>query len=261
MQTSQVPSAREHPPRRWLFGVPIDALQLEDVLDAAERAIKDRQRLLVSVVNAAKIVEMSREPVLREAVLRGDLILADGMSIVWAGRLLRQPLPERVAGIDVMLGLLRRADAARYRVYLFGATPQVLDAAVASVRAGHPGVVIAGSHHGYYEPAEEQRIAEQISACAPDILFVANVSPIKEMFLARFVDRMNVPVCLGVGGSFDVLAGERRRAPALWQRWGLEWAYRLAQEPRRLWRRYLGTNLAFARLTVAELIKGRGGPS
>jgi len=238
--------------KQTLFGVPIDALRLTEVLDLAEVAIAQRRRLLISAVNAAKIVDMNRDADLRAAVLQGDLILADGMGVVWAARLLDKPLPERVAGIDIMFGLLERAAARAHRVYFFGATPAVLDAAIANVRTRFSGVAIAGAHHGYYQASEEPRIAEEIAASCPDILFVANASPAKELFLARFADQLDVPVCIGVGGSFDVLGGMVKRAPALWQRLGLEWAYRLVQEPNRLWRRYLAGNVSFARLTANE---------
>lgn len=247
-------------PRIWtkqrLFGIQVDALRLEEVLDIAEESIRQRRRLLISLVNAAKVARMDRDAALRDAVLRGDLILADGMSVVWAARLLEKPLPERVAGIDVMFGLLQRADTRRYRVYLFGASEAVLAAVVRNIGVHYQHAAVVGSHHGYYEADDESDIADQIAAARPDILFVANSSPVKERFLARFVDRMNVPVCLGVGGGFDVLGGKLRRAPAAWQRLGLEWAFRLAQEPQRLWRRYLGTSIAFARMIVAEYVGG-----
>lgn len=156
-----------------------------------------------------------------------------------------------------MLGLLQRADAHRYRVYLFGASEPVLAAALRHIADHYQHADIVGAHHGYYEPGAESDIAEQITACRPDMLFVGNSTPMKERFLAHFVDRMNVPVCLGVGGGFDVLGGKVRRAPAVWQRLGLEWAFRLAQEPRRLWRRYLSTNMSFSWMIVSEYIAGR----
>jgi N-acetylglucosaminyldiphosphoundecaprenol N-acetyl-beta-D-mannosaminyltransferase len=243
--------------KQLLFGIPVDAVRLSEVIDLADEAIRERRRLLISTVNAAKIVAMGRDVSLRSAVLRGDLILADGMSVVWAARLLDGPLPERVAGIDVMFALLRLAAERRYRVYLFGATPSVLSAAEDNVGIDHQGVEVVGSHHGYYAPGDESRIADEIREGRPDILFVANSSPAKEKFLAQFVDRMNVPVCLGVGGAFDVLGGKLKRAPEVWQRLGLEWAYRLAQEPVRLWRRYLDTNLSFAWLTVNQYVASR----
>lgn len=243
--------------KRLLFGIPVDAVRLAEVVHLADEAVRQRRRLLISTVNAAKIVAMDRDLSLRSAVLRGDLILADGMSVVWAARLLGEPLPERVAGIDVMFALLRLAAERRYRVYLFGATPAVLSAAENNVGIDHQGVEVAGSHHGYYAPGDDLCIADEIREARPDILFVANSSPTKEKFLAQFAERMDVPVCLGVGGAFDVLGGKLKRAPGAWQRLGLEWAYRLAQEPDRLWRRYLHSNLSFAWLTVSEYAGSR----
>ena len=243
---------------RHLFGVPIDALTMDDVLDAVDAAVKRRTRLLIGVVNAAKLVNMQRDPALGRAVLDADLILADGMAVVWASRLLRRPLPERIAGIDLMQRMLGRARDRGYRVYCLGATDEVLAAAVERMRADHPGVEIVGRHHGYFAPADEPRLAEAIGAARPDILFVAMTSPKKEQFLARWSAVMNVPVCHGVGGSFDVLAGKVRRAPVAWQRLGLEWLYRVVQEPRRMWRRYLVTNTLFCGMVMGEMLRGRG---
>lgn len=254
---STPPAPRGNWSKQRLFGIGVDALRLGEVLDIAEDAIRQRRRLLISSINADKVVKMSRDSVLRTDVLRGDMILADGMGIVWAARILGKPLPERVAGVDVMLGLLQRAHARRYRVYLFGASETVLAAARRHIAEQYPDAAIVGSHHGYYAPSAEAEIADQIATCQPDLLFVGNASPVKERFLAHFVDRMQVPVCLGVGGAFDVLGGKVRRAPLVWQRLGLEWAFRLAQEPRRLWRRYLSANVAFPWMIVSEYIDGR----
>ncbi len=246
-------------PTRELFGVPIHALSMDDVLIAADEAIRARRRLLIGVVNAAKLVNMHREvpstaqASLRQSVLTADMILADGMAVVWASRILRRPLPERVSGIDLMQRLLERGSERHYRVYCLGATQEVLSAATARMQHDHPGIVLAGQQHGYFTRDEEPRIAERIRAARPDILFVAMSSPKKEEFLARWADRMDVPVCHGVGGSFDVVAGKVRRAPVLWQRCGLEWLYRVIQEPRRMWRRYLVTNTLFCGIVFSEL--------
>ncbi len=245
-------------PVQRLFDVPIHALTMDRVLSIVEEAIARRQRLLIGVVNAAKLVNMRRDPVLARSVLNADLILADGMSVVWASRLLRRPLPERVAGIDLMQRMLVRASERGHRVYCLGATGEVLTAAVARMRADHPGVRIVGQHHGYFGPADEPRVAEGIRAARPDILFVAMSSPKKEQFLARWSESMDVPVCHGVGGSFDVLAGKVRRAPVAWQRLGLEWLYRVIQEPGRMWRRYLVTNTAFCGMVAGEMMHRQG---
>lgn len=239
-----------------LFGVPLHALTMEQVLDRVDETIARRGRLLIGVVNAAKVVNMNRDPALRRAVLDANLILADGMSVVWASRLLRKSLPERVAGIDLMLAMLERGRRVGRRVYCLGASQEVLESAVARIERQYPGIVIAGRRNGYFREQDEARIADDIRAARADILLVAMTSPKKEEFLARWFEHLEVPVCHGVGGSFDVLAGKVRRAPPAWQRLGLEWLYRIVQEPRRMWRRYLVTNTLFFGMLWREL-RGR----
>jgi N-acetylglucosaminyldiphosphoundecaprenol N-acetyl-beta-D-mannosaminyltransferase len=175
--------------------------------------------------------------------------------VVWASRLLRRALPERVAGIDLMMEMLSRGNSHGYRIYCLGATPAVLEKTVQRIREDYPGVVVAGAHHGYFTVADEERIAQDIAAAEPDILLVAMTSPRKERFLAKWSSNLTASVYHGVGGSFDVLAGKVRRAPVAWQRWGLEWLYRVKQEPRRLWKRYLITNTLFAEMVVVELVR------
>lgn len=240
-------------PTRNLFGVPVGALTMNDVLSVADQAIATRSRLLIGVVNAAKIVNMRRDAALRDAVLAADLVLADGMAVVWAARLLRRRLPERVAGIDLFLRLLERADERGYRVYCLGAKPDVVKAVAQHIERTYPNAKLVGYRDGYFSPEEENEVAEEIAAANPDILFVAITSPKKEQLLARHSERMRVPVCHGVGGSFDVMAGKVKRAPRVWQRLGLEWLYRVKQEPRRLWRRYLVTNTLFGLMVCREL--------
>jgi N-acetylglucosaminyldiphosphoundecaprenol N-acetyl-beta-D-mannosaminyltransferase len=243
-------------PRHEILGVPIAAITLLEALALADAAIADRATLHFGVVNAAKIVNMRRDPLLSTDLLASDIVLADGMPVVWASRLLGRPLPERVPGIDLMHGLLALAARKEYRVYCLGAADSVLHEAVGYIVAHHSGLRVAGIHHGYFSDAEEERVVRDIAAVEPDILFVAMTSPKKEGFMARWSRRLAVPVIHGVGGSFDVLAGRVRRAPQSWQNLGLEWAYRLRQEPRRLWKRYLVTNTLFCGL-VAEAILRR----
>jgi N-acetylglucosaminyldiphosphoundecaprenol N-acetyl-beta-D-mannosaminyltransferase len=240
--------------RHELLGVPIDALTLQEVLDRVEGAISSRVSLHISVVNAAKLANMRRDALLRDDVLSGDLILADGISLVWASRLLGQPLPERVAGIDLMHAMLERASRYGWSVYCLGASQDVLAQAMARIAADYPGVRLAGCRNGYFSSTEEAEVGQAIAEAAPDILLVAMSSPKKEQFLARWQPDLQVPVCHGVGGSFDVLAGKVQRAPLWWQRLGLEWLYRLKQEPRRLWKRYLVTNSLFCALLVRAMI-------
>jgi len=242
-----------------LFGVPIAAMTLEQALDRVDEAISARRRLQIGVVNAAKLVNMKRSAALRDDVLSSDLVFADGTAVVWASRILGRPLPERVAGIDLMMGMLTRGHERGYRVYCLGARRDVLQGVVDHIGRQYPGVTVAGMHHGYFTAAEEERVVADIVQASPDILLVAMTSPRKEQFLARWSRQLAVPVCHGVGGSFDVVAGVVRRAPEAWQRLGLEWLYRVKQEPRRLWRRYLVTNTAFIWMVFAALLRQQFG--
>jgi N-acetylglucosaminyldiphosphoundecaprenol N-acetyl-beta-D-mannosaminyltransferase len=247
-------------PVRELFGIPVAAVTMPDVVGLVDHAIATRRTLQIGVVNAAKIVNMQRDARLREDVLASDLMLADGMAVVWASRLLGRPLPERVAGIDLMYALIDRAAERGHRVFCLGATAEVLAEAVSSFQERCPGLTLAGAHHGYFSAEEEPAVARMIAESRADIVFIAMTSPRKEQFLARWSRAVDVPVWHGVGGSFDVASGRVQRAPILWQRLGLEWLYRVKQEPRRLWRRYLVTNLLFVRITAQELMRARRQP-
>ncbi len=240
---------------RVLFGIPVAAVTLEQALDRVDEAIAAHRTLHIGVVNAAKIVNMRRDTVLRDSVLESDVIFADGAAVVWASAVLGKRLPERVAGIDLMTGMLRRGCDRGYRVFCLGATEEVLAGTLEAIARDFPGVQIAGAHHGYFERDGEQAVAAQIKESRADILFVAMTSPKKEQFLARWSDTLDVAVCHGVGGSFDVVAGKVKRAPLVWQRLGLEWLYRVKQEPRRLWKRYFVTNSLFIWLVVRELAR------
>ena len=238
------------PDIQWvtLFDCPIAKLTLEEVCAIADRFIASQQPHYIAVVNAAKLVHMRRDSALRQSVLSADIIGADGVPVVWASRLLGAPLPERVNGTDLMMELLAKGDRCGYRIFFFGARAEVLDRVLAIVRRDYPGVRIAGARHGYFTEAEEAGIAQQIRASHADILFIAFGTPKKELWVKKYLQAMQTPVVHGVGGSFDVLAGVIPRAPRWMQRYGLEWFFRLLQEPRRMWRRYLYTNSQFALL-------------
>ncbi len=242
---------------RHVLGVPIHALTMSGTLDVIHEAIVSRRRLLIGVVNAAKIVNMKRDAMLRDSVLASDVVVADGQSVVWASRVLGQPLPERVAGIDLMMELFRAGNNRGYRVFCLGATKEVIRAVGERLQHDYPRLKLVGVRDGYFSEEQEQEVAEEIGRARPDILLVGMTSPKKERFLARWADVMDVPVCHGVGGSFDVYAGRVKRAPKAWQRLGIEWLYRIVQEPRRMWRRYLVTNTLFGVLLARELVEVR----
>ena len=242
-------------PIRHLFDVRFDAMCTDEVVAAIDEAVTTRQRLLISVINAAKLVKMNSDGGLRRAVLGADLILADGMSVVWASRLLFRRLPERVAGIDLMKRILERADQHGYRIYCLGASEEVLRKVLDLIQTKYPGAILVGARNGYYTADEEEEVIKEIAASRSDLLFVGMTSPKKEELLATWADVMDVPVCHGVGGAFDVMAGKVKRAPRLWQRLGLEWLYRVFQEPRRMWRRYLVTNTIFVWMLARESLR------
>jgi exopolysaccharide biosynthesis WecB/TagA/CpsF family protein len=239
-------------PQRPLFGFNLDALCMSEVISRCKEAIEERSSLLLGVVNAAKIVKARKDPLLRASLLECDLLLADGQSVVWASRLFGQPLPERVAGIDIFENLLNLAHRERLSVYLLGARPDVLRALQARLKRDFPDLKVAGCRDGYFPDGDGAKIAEEIRGSGAHMLFLGMSSPKKEKFLASFRDTLNVPILHGVGGSFDIMAGVTRRAPLSWQRLGMEWAYRLMQEPRRMWWRYLSTNVGFLALLALE---------
>jgi N-acetylglucosaminyldiphosphoundecaprenol N-acetyl-beta-D-mannosaminyltransferase len=240
-----------------IFGLPINSLTMEEVLALCEKHIIARRQVLLGVINAAKIVNAQRDLALRQSLQQADLILADGMPIVWLSKLLGKALPERVAGIDLMYGLIERACRNSYSVYFLGAKPEVVTKVVEHVASKHPGTRIAGFRDGYFNESQEEGVAEQIRASNADILFVGMNSPKKENFLRKWHRHMLVPVCHGVGGSFDVMAGVAKRAPVWMQKGGLEWFYRFVQEPHRMWKRYLFTNTMFLALSLQAIIKSR----
>jgi exopolysaccharide biosynthesis WecB/TagA/CpsF family protein len=217
-----------------------------------------RRSHIVVTANASHLCLMRRDARLRDACRAADVVVADGMSVVWALKALGRPVAERVAGIDLMTALLGAGGARGMRVYLLGARQEVLDTLVAACARRYPGLVIAGARNGYFNDADQPSIVEEIRASRPDMLFVGMPSPFKDVFCERHRDRLDVPVIMGVGGSFDVMAGIVARAPKAAQMMGLEWAWRFMQEPGRLWRRYLTTNTEFMWLVLRELWRNRG---
>ncbi|WP_199836005.1 WecB/TagA/CpsF family glycosyltransferase [Streptomyces sp. TP-A0356] len=206
-------------------------------------------------MNAAKIVRARRDPELARIIRSCSLINADGQAVVWAGRILGQPLPERVTGIDLMLALWERAAREHYRVFLLGAEPDVVSR-VAAIAASR-GVHVVGQRDGYWREEQEQDVVAAVRAARPDLLFLAVPTPRKEYFLARHLVALNCGLAVGVGGSFDVVAGIRARAPRCMRRAGLEWLFRLMQEPRRLFARYLVGNTAFVLMVLRDVVARR----
>lgn len=231
----------------------IDNLTIEDTLRTIDEVIKNNNQLHHVVVNAGKIVAMQNDLQLRQSVNKSDLINADGQSVVWASRVLKKPLKERVAGIDLMIKLVELAHKKNYKIFFFGAKEEIVEAVVKKYSTQYSPNIIAGYRNGYFKKEEEQDIAKQISDSGANILFVAISSPTKENFLYENKEHLRgVNFIMGVGGSFDVVSGKVKRAPLWMQNSGLEWFYRFVQEPKRMWKRYLIGNTKFIALVFKE---------
>jgi N-acetylglucosaminyldiphosphoundecaprenol N-acetyl-beta-D-mannosaminyltransferase len=240
-----------------VLGCPVDALDMPQTVARCLELVERGTPAQHVVVNAAKLVEFERNDRMAQIIRGCEIVNADGQSVVWAAKLLGRDLPERVAGIDLMHELMAAAAERGLRVFLLGARPEVLDTAARKLERDHPGLQIAGTHHGWFSDAETPAVIAQIRAANPDMLFVAMSSPRKEYWLSEHLQELDVPFAMGVGGALDVVAGIARRAPRWMQRAGLEWAYRLAQEPGRLWRRYLVSNARFMALVLRDLRTAR----
>lgn len=242
-----------------LIGTRLWSMTMEDVIAEADSAVEKRENLLIGVANVAKVINSRKNPELRESLEVTDFNVADGLPLVWLSRFCGVPLPERVAGIDIMQRLIELSHQKSYRVFFLGAKDEVVRSVVEWTEKNYPGVQVAGCRDGYFSEEEGLEVAEQIRDSKADILFVAITPPKKEIFLKKYSRMMKVPVCHGVGGSFDVVAGVTRRAPVWMQKTGMEWLYRVMQEPKRMWKRYLITNTRFMGLAFMEILKYRLG--
>jgi len=250
--------------RREFLASPVHALSMAETLALAEEAMQEHKPLHHTVVNVAKLVNMGKNSELREDVASADLVNVDGQGVLWGARLCGVRLPERVAGVDIMTRLFAICAERGFRPYFLGAERAVLEAVKARLAADYPTLDIAGMQDGYFKPEEEAAVVAAINAAGADCLFVAMPTPRKERFLKGNRAVLTPSFVMGVGGSFDVYGGKVKRAPKLVQALGMEWLFRVLQEPRRLWRRYYETNTAYAGLLWREYrrsrAQGRRGP-
>ncbi|HZC25484.1 MAG TPA: WecB/TagA/CpsF family glycosyltransferase, partial [Actinopolymorphaceae bacterium] len=206
-------------------------------------------------INAAKVVAASHDPDLRAIIESCAMANADCQSVVWASKLFGRPLPERVTGIDFMLRMWDVASVSGLRVFLLGSTEASVQKAAAVAR--RKGVDVVGCRAGFWKSDEEAAVVADVAAADPDLLFVGLPTPRKEEFLHQHLHALGASLAVGVGGSFDVVAGEVSRAPSWMQRLGLEWLHRTRQEPRRLLRRYILSNVEFVLLVGRALVANR----
>jgi N-acetylglucosaminyldiphosphoundecaprenol N-acetyl-beta-D-mannosaminyltransferase len=222
------------PYRIEIFGVPVDCVTMDQALDWADSMMKGHHPCTILAVNPEKVMRAQEDSGLLGQLRSADLLIPDGIGIVLAARLLGLGHAERVPGSELMPKLCERAALKGYSVFLFGASAEVNQQAVAVLRERYPGIRIVGSQHGYVKDEDMPGVITCINACEPDFLFVALGSPHQELWMARYLPKLTVKVCQGVGGTFDVIAGRVRRAPKFFRSLHLEWFYRLASNPRRI---------------------------
>lgn len=241
--------------RTSFLGCPVDLLTMAETVDLARGAMRSGRRVQHVALNVAKLVNMRSDPVLAADVANSDIVGIDGMGILWGARALGLPAASRVAGVDLLAELLELCAQEGFKPYFLGATPAVLHQALQAACERHPTLAFAGWHDGYFKREEEDAIVGDIQSSGAHCLFIGMPTPRKERFLAAHRDVLGVPFIMGVGGAFDVLAGTVRRAPVRIQKLGLEWLYRVYQEPGRMWWRYAKTNTLFAGVLARAFFK------
>ena len=235
-----------------LLGIPVDAYTMDQTVDLIDKNISRNMPTHHVVVNAAKLVYAMKNRELRDSIINCDLINPDGQSVVWASRFLKRPLKERVTGIDLMERLVERAHQRRYKIFLLGAEEEVVKEVARKYITKYGHGIIAGYRNGYYSANNEETVAHMLADSGAHMLFVAMTSPKKEIFLNKYKNIIKIPFIMGVGGSFDVISGKTKRAPVWMQKLGVEWLYRMLQEPKRLGKRYLTTNSLFVYYVLKE---------
>ena len=247
------------PPPVYVLGIRVDRLTQRQALATFEHIISqarsNRESHLcqqIITVNPEFVMAAQYNSFFRQCINQATLVIPDGIGIVWAARYLCRPTPERVTGVDTIVELAKLCASHGYGMYLLGAAPGVADSASTRLQELAPGVSIVGCYAGSPAVSEEQEILERIRVSAADVLCVAYGSPAQDLWIQRNLERLPVALAMGVGGSFDFLAGRQRRAPLWMRKVGLEWLYRLYREPWR-WRRML----ALPQFAIHVVLKGR----
>ncbi|EED28234.1 WecB/TagA/CpsF family glycosyltransferase [Vibrio sp. 16] len=235
---------------------PMDSATMQDTVAQIEGRVRQNLFTQHVVVNVAKLVNMRSDDTLACSIKECDIINIDGMGVVWGARFLGHKIPERVAGVDLFHNLNAMAESQQFPVFYLGAKQEVVEETARRMKETHPNLKIVGVHHGYFWD-DEEAVVNKIRESGAKLLFVAITSPKKENFINKWQDKLGVNFVMGVGGTFDVVAGKVNRAPTWMQNAGLEWLYRVIQEPRRMWKRYLVTNSKFAWLLIKEKLSKR----
>lgn len=232
----------------------VDVLSVEETISLVEQYVLAKESLHLMGVNADKINEVNENPKMRDIVNSCGIINADGASVILASKFLEKPLPERVAGVDLMQSLVALSEKKGYSIYLLGAKQEVVEKTAEVLQNRHPNLKIVGFHNGYFKECDWKSISDEIKQADPDFVFVGITSPMKEYLIEFLQEDGHNCVFMGVGGSFDVISGNIPRAPLWMQKMNLEWLFRVMQEPRRLFKRYFVGNTKFIKNIIKEKI-------
>jgi len=235
-----------------LFGIEFCGLNLEQTVAMFDQCARRGEGMVAFTANVDHVVRRRKDAEFAKYYQAADLVFADGVPVVWAAQLLRRPV-QRVPGIDLLYACLQLAAQAGRRCFFLGAKPETLARAIEVAESMFPDLKIRGSHHGYF--SDSAPVLAEIERARPQFIFVGMGSPRQEKWIAENLGKISPAIILPVGGSFEVLAGERSRAPKLVQRMGMEWMWRMLQDPRRLWKRYLIEDLPFLGMLLRELVR------
>lgn len=233
----------------------IDVLNTKETIDLVEQYVTTKTPLHLMGVNADKINEVNSNESMKKIVNSCGIINADGASVILASKYLKKPLPERVAGIDLMQNLVALSEKKGYKIFLLGAKQSVVEKTADVLMQRHPNLNIVGIHNGYFKECDWINISNELKKLKPDFVFVGITSPLKEYLIEFLQNNGNKCVFMGVGGSFDVISGNIARAPVWMQKCNLEWLFRVMQEPRRLFKRYFIGNYIFIKSVFKEKVR------
>jgi len=216
-----------------LYGIPFSTMSMEETVQYLTAAIEDNRQTHVITANPIMVMTALENADYARMMKKADLIVPDGAGVVWAANYAGSPVTERVTGFELLHRLMEQGEKRRWKAYLLGTTPEIIEAAADKLQLQYPQVRIVGWHDGFFGADQDAEVVEQIRAAGPDLLFVARGAETQEPWIVAHREQLGVPLLMGVGGSFDIISGRLKRAPVLFQKLKLEWFYRLLQEPKR----------------------------
>lgn len=218
-----------------IFNIPFINMKKEDILKILEQRVVENKKTYVVTANAEIVMYAKENVSYFNIITKADYIVPDGIGVVKGAQILKKEIKERVPGIELMVDLLKIANKFNQKVYFYGAKNEVIEKMIKRIKSDYPNINIVGYSNGYINDSDN-KITDEIINLEPDYVFVAKGAPLQDEWINKVIQKTNKGLFMGVGGSFDVLAGEVKRAPEIWQKLNLEWLYRIAGDPKR-WKR------------------------